>query len=144
MMVERSHPFKSIGQFLNNLNNAVDKLTLFNEKMPPASNQEWNEVIKVFHELNSNLDDTSFLDTKKLVPEEMDKEIEKALKAVQLFQLNQPERNKAAQRNVRQAIISLSSALSKEINSFDKKLQNLKKYRIGRKIEKSGESKHTK
>ena len=77
------------------------------------------------------------------MPEEMKTSIEKALLAIQLFQSNQPGKDKSAQKNVDQAIISLFSSLSIEINALDKHLRNLGDYKIGRKVEKTSEGKRS-
>ena len=65
----------------------------------------------------------------------MSSSIEKALAALTVFQ------RKAGQRDVDQAIASLSASLNAALKSFDSNLKNLKDYKIGKKVEKPGESK---
>jgi uncharacterized protein HemX len=141
-MVERSPDVENIEQFMTNLNQAAEKLNEIRQKKQEFSGQELNELITVLNRFNTAFD-PNFWEEKKLVPEEMSADIEKALAVLQLFQSNQPEKNKAAQKNVDQAITSLFSTLSKEISAFDKNLRNLKKYKIGLKVEETYQSKQS-
>lgn len=141
-MVERSPYIGNVGQLIRDLDQAAQRLAEIS-KGREASKQELNDLIGVLHKVNDNFPDKNFWEEKRFAPEGMDESIEKALAAVMLFKRNQPEKNKLGQKNVEQAIISLFAALSKEISALDAHLKNLKKYKIGQKVEKSGESKES-
>jgi flagellar biosynthesis GTPase FlhF len=142
MMVERSPYIEKMGLLVKDLNQATQQLEEISRK-PQATKQELTDLIKVLQHLNKTLD-PRFWEEKKLAAEGMSASIERALAAVRLFQSTQPALgNRSGQRNVDQAIASLSSALTAALNTFDKNLRNLKDYKIGRKVEKTGESKHT-
>jgi hypothetical protein len=130
MMVERSPYIENVGQLIRDLDQATMKLEEINRKPQAVSKQELNDLIKTLQNFNTILD-PAFWEDKKLAF------------AIQLFQRYHPERDRTSQRNVDQAITSLFSALNSALNAFDKNLRDLKKYKIGRKVEKSGESKHS-
>jgi hypothetical protein len=135
MMVDRLPQTESVGQLLKALDQATTKLNQMGQIPNDFSPKEAKELIKVLQNVNTTID-PNILTGKTLIPEGMSTSIEKALKAVQLFEMNQPQANRGVQKNVEQAVTSLSSILSKEIKDFDKNVRNLKKYKIGRKIEK--------
>ncbi len=135
MMVERLPYTESEGQLLKALDQATIKLTQIGQTAPDFSPKEAKELIKILQHVNTVID-PSILSGKTLVLEGMNTSIEKALKAIQLFEMNQPQTNRGAQKNVDQAVTSLFSTLSKEIKDFDKNIRNLKKHKIGLKIEK--------
>lgn len=134
-MVERVPYTDHVGQLIKALDQATTKLTQIGQAAPDFSPKEAKELIQILQNVNTSIN-PSILAGKTLVPEGMNASIEKALKAVQLFEMNQPQTNRGAQKTVEQAVTSLSSILSKEIKDFDKNIRNLKKYKIGRKIEK--------
>lgn len=142
MMVERSPYVENMGLLIRDLDQATIKLEEINRKPQAVSKKELDDLIKVLQEFNTTLD-PAFWEEKKLVFEGMNEKIEKALNAIQLFQRYHPERDRSNQRNVDQAITSLFASLSTVLNTFDKNLRGLKKYKIGHKVEKSGESKHS-
>lgn len=139
MMVERSPYVENVGQLLRDLDQAASKLMQAGQAQQGPTHQEMKSLISVLQNVNTTLD-PSFWTDKKLAPEGMNATIEKALKALELFQTN-PQANRGAQKTVDQAVASLFSTLSKEIKDFDKNLRNLKKYKFGRRVEKSSESK---
>jgi hypothetical protein len=71
----------------------------------------------------------------------MNQKIEKALAAIQAFQLYHPEKDLSGQRSVNQAITSLFSSLNAVLKKVNNNLKDLKKHRIGLRVEKTGESK---
>jgi uncharacterized protein YeeX (DUF496 family) len=142
MMVARSPYVENPKQLIKDLDQAVIKLAEISKKKQAISNQEMTDLISVLHKFNVTLD-TGFWEDKRLAPEEMKSSIENALLAITLFNLNQPIKEKGTQKNVDQAIISLFATLAKEVNDFDKNLKNLKEIKIGRKVEKTSESKHS-
>lgn len=139
MMVERM-PYT--GKFVAELNQATKKLNEISQGQKTVSQQELKDLIKVLNQLNEACKE-GFWKEKKLAPEEMQDGIEKALVAIQLFHRHQPDKNKGAQKSVEQAIASLFSTLSAEINDFDRNLKTLKDHRIGVKVEKTGKSKQS-
>lgn len=141
LMVERSHFIKNSAQLSHYINQATLKLAEVAEAKKSVSQQELKDLIKVFHDFNTQYD-PSFFSDKKLVPEELSSPIENALKAILLFQ-NATQKEKAIQKNIDQAIVILVSQLNREIKTFDKNLRDLKKIRIGRHIEKTNKSKHS-
>ncbi len=142
MMVQRSPYTENLGLLMKDLESATTKLEAINSMPQIVSKQELNDLIVVLHHLNDTLD-TSFWEDKKLVPEGMNEKIEKAFHEIQHFQRRHPDSNLSGKRNVDQAITSLSSALKEAVNTFDKNLRDLKKFKIGRRVEKSGESKQS-
>lgn len=134
MMVEQSHYVDNLGQLLNDLDQAAAKLNEITEKKQAVSKQDLNDLIHALKNFNTTLD-PSFWENKKLAPEEgMNTTVEKAIKALDLFK-------RTASKNVEQAIVSLFATLASELNVFDKNLIGLKELKLGRKVEKSGESK---
>lgn len=117
---------------LNNLDQATAKLTEISENKM-ISPKEVKDLMKALDHVNSSLG-TGGLKEKKVVPEEMNRSIEKALQAVALF-------HTAGTKNTQQAITSLFSSLTSSLKDFDKNLRNLKKHRIGRRVEKVTEGK---
>jgi hypothetical protein len=142
MMVARSPYVENPKQLIKDLDQAVTKLEEIGKKRQEISNQEMKDLISVLHKFNETLD-TGFWEDKRLAPEGMKTSIENALLAITLFNLNQPIKEKGKQKNVDQAIASLFATLAYELNDFDKNLKNLKEIKIGRKVEKTGESKHS-
>ena len=139
MMVEQS---PLVGKFLEDLNRATNKIKELQKKPSQAiSSKELDDLITHLKSFNTTLAKPSFLEEKKIAAEEMDEGIKKALDAIKIFQENQPEKNKAAHKNVSQAIISLFSALTAELNMLDTHLKNLKDHKIGRKVEGTHKSK---
>lgn len=140
-MVERPY-VENVGQLMKDLDQATMKLEEINRKPQAVSKQELNDLIKTLQHFNTTLD-PDFWEEKKLAFEGMNEKIERALNAIQLFQRYHPEIDSSTQRNVNQAITSLFSALNSLLNDVNKNLMGLKKLKIGRKVEKSGESKHS-
>jgi hypothetical protein len=130
MMVER---------LMKDLEQATKKLEEINQK-PQTTEHELKDLITALQHFNKTL--PASLDDKKLVTEGMgmNKKIETALNAIQVFHRQHPEKDR---RNVDQAIASLSSALMEALNAFDRNLKNLKEYKIGQKVEKTGQSKQS-
>ena len=142
MMVERSPYTDNPNQLITDLNQLTQKIEEVSGPSAKLSEKELTELIGTLDDFNATFDE-SFWNEKKLVPEKADATIEKALKAVFLFQSTHPEKQGSGYRNVDQAIASLSSSLTSAIAAFDKNLKDLKKYKIGQKVEKTGESKHS-
>lgn len=145
VMVERSPYIQNVGQFLEELDQATEKLTEISQSKKEISQKELKELIAVLKDCNATFG-TGFWDDKKLTTdteEEIKASIKQALEAIQLFNTNRPDKNKAAQRNVEQAIVALFATLTSEVRDFDKNLKNLKDYKIGRKVEKSQQSKQS-
>lgn len=145
MMAEQSSSTKSgEKQLFNKLDKAAIKLEEINKK-PQAVSQDFNELIAVLQQFNASFDQQSFWEDKKLTSEGMDQKIGEALSAIQLFKNNYypKEAHKAGQRDVEQAIISLFSALNLALSIFDNNLKGLSKYKIGQRVEKTTESKHS-
>lgn len=133
MMVERS-PQIDVGQLMKDLDRATHTLETMSHTPQTVSKQDLNNLIKVLQNVNANLG-SSNLEAKKLVPEAMNIKIEKALTAILLFQRSHPE-GSGVHRNVDQAIVSLSSSLNAVLRTFDKNLRDLRKYKIGQRVEK--------
>lgn len=142
MMVKSSPYSENVGLLMKDLDRATTHLEAINRKAQGASKQELDALMGVLHDVNSTLD-PRFWEDKKLAPEGMHDKIEKALNEVQALKRSHPEKDRAGQRNVDQAITSLSLALKEALDDFDKNLRDLKKYKIGQKVEKSGESKRS-
>lgn len=140
MMVERSPYVENAGQLIQDLEKATTHLEKISQKPQDISKQELDDLIHALSHFNENLD-PSFWGEKKLALEGISEKIEKALIASQLFQRISPEKDRSGQRNVDQQIVSLSSALTAALNTFDKNLRDLKKHKIGVKVEKASESK---
>lgn len=140
-MVER--PVYGLGKdFVNGLREAAEKISEVSQGKNTISKQEIKDLISKLKHVNASFE-PGFWEAKSLIPEEMNKSIEKALNAIQLFQRHQPEENKLAQKNVEQAVISLFSTLSETVKDLDKNLKkNLKEeYKIGKRVEKTSKSK---
>jgi hypothetical protein len=137
MMVERLPYTENVGQLIKDLNQATTKLEEMSRQQPQSvSGQKVADLMAVLTRLNTVLY-PKLLEGKKLVPEEINVSIERALQATQLFQSTHPEATRAAQRNVDQAIASLTSSLTAELTRFDKNLKNLKKkFKVGHRVEK--------
>lgn len=133
MMVEQSRPVNTVGSFLKNLDNASTKLTEIGGKSQ-ISPEEMKELMKTLNKVNDHLSDPTLITAKKMVPEKVDASIERALIALALFQ-------RVGHRNVEQAITSLFSSLNSTLNDLGKNLRTLRKHRIGKRVEKTGESK---
>jgi len=71
----------------------------------------------------------------------IDEKINNALNAIQVFHHQHPESDPKTQRNIEQAINSLAFTLRSVLNSFDKNLRDLKKHKIGQRVEKPSKSK---
>lgn len=139
-MVTRSDHTENIDHFLKNLDRATDCLIAINQK-PEATNQELTDIKHLFENINESFEAHSFVfGEKKFESEAMKPTIEKALQAIFQYQRNQ-SLSPPGRRNVEQAIISLSSSLKETLNTLDKNLRNLRKIRIGKKLEKSDQSK---
>src|SRR5437868_5571459 len=99
MMVERVPYTENVGKLIQDLIQAISKLEEIIKQPQSVSGQKISELMNALTRFNSNLP-PSFLEGKKLVPEEMTASIEKALRATQLFQNQHPDATRAAQRNV--------------------------------------------
>lgn len=141
MMVDRSPYTQNIGQWMKDLDQATVKLKEFNSSPQTVSRQEINDLMNTLQDLDSTVD-PSFWANKNLSSEGMHEKIEKALREIQIFQMRHPEKTLAGQRNVIQAITSLSSALKSALNKLDKN-RNLRDIKLGRRVKKSEESKHS-
>lgn len=142
MMVERPPYTENVTLLLKDLDQAATKLEEMSQKSQ-ATQQDLNDLIKTLQHFNQTLD-PNFWEEKRLTSEGISASIERALAAIRLFQSTQPgKEDRSGQRNVDQAIVSLSAALTRALNIFDNNLRNLKDYKIGRKVEKTRESKHT-
>lgn len=140
MMVERPTFPKNIGQLMEDMDQAADQLTKMTEgEAKSYSRQAVNKLISTLNHFNTHIGG-DFWSEKKLVAEEMDATIERALNALLMFQ-GRPE--KAAQKNVDQAIVSLFSDLNSQLSKFKQNLRNLKKHRIGHKVVKTSASKQS-
>lgn len=135
MIVKRISYTEGIDNFLTNLDETTVKLEEINDKRGVISQKELKGLTTLLHRCNETLEGS--LGEKKFVPEGMNASIEKALQAVLLFQIT---KEKAMQRNVDQAISVIVSSLNRELKQFNK---NLKKFRIGRKTEKTNPSKQS-
>lgn len=142
MMVERSPYTNNMSQLMKDLDQATSKMNHINSsKSASISSHDLTELMGVLNDLNSV--EPSFWGQKTFTSEGMNEKIEKALLQIQLFQRRLPANDRSGQRNVDQAIVSISSALKSALNRLDKNLRDIKKLRIGRKVEKSKESKET-
>lgn len=143
MMVERPPSTENVSLLIKNLDQAKIVLEEINNK-PQINSKQIDDLIRVLQNLKKNWH-PSFWDDKKLATEGMDDKIETALAAIQLFQGRRHSEKEAGQRNVNQAITSLVSALNAALNTLDKErnLRDLKKYKIGQRVEKTGETKHS-
>lgn len=141
-MVERSPYIQNVGQFLEELEQAAEKLTEISQNKKEISQKELKELITVLKDCNATFG-TNFWDDKKLTKDtegKVKESIEQALAAIQLFNTNRPDKNKVAQKNVEQAIVGLFTTLTNEVKDLNK---NLKDYKIGRRVEKSQQSKES-
>lgn len=127
MMVEQSRYVENVHALKQDLEIATKKLTQVSGK-GQLSPEEVKEVAAAIQTVNSNLD-PAFWNGKKFVSG-MDEAIKSALGALALFHI---ARNS---RNAEQAIISLFDSLRKELKDLDKNLRNLKKYKIGQRVDK--------
>lgn len=133
MMVEQPRNVDPLGTFNKSLDEATAKLHEYSGKKT-ATTQEVNELLSALDQANSSMQSAN-LREKKVVPEEINRRIENALLAVALFQTT-------GAKTMQQAIASItSSALSNSLKDFGKNLRNLKKHRIGRRVEKIEETK---
>lgn len=130
-MVEQSRAVDSVGPLSRVLEGAANKLTEISGKSTISQN-EMKALLKTLNQVNEHLDPT-LRSAKKLAPDEV-KAIERALLAVALFQ-------KVDHRKVEPAITSIFSSLLSTLGSLDKGLKNLKKHRIGQRVEKISDSK---
>lgn len=121
--------------------NAGEPSKGFSAKSQIFSKQQLKDM-NLFQDFNSSSDASIFMN-KSLTFEGMNKKIENALNQLLHFQRQHPERDRAGQRNVDQAIVSLSSSLKETKKKHDKNLSNLKKHRIGQKVVETKESKHS-
>lgn len=138
-MVEQSRYVENVGSLMKDLAGAAAKLSEAGGKNA-ISPQEMKDLMKAINHVNANLDPTFWAD-KTLAPAAMNATIDKALMALALFQKVPPPPKNA---DVERAIISLFDSTLK---TFEKKLRDLKKYKIGQKVqpvEKTGESKDPK
>lgn len=137
-MVEQSRYVENVGSLETDLVGATAKLSEVGGKNA-ISPQEMKDLMKTINQVNANLDPTFWAD-KTLAPAAMNTTIDKALMALALFQKVPPPPPKDVER----AIVSLFDSTLK---TFEKKLRDLKKYKIGQKVqpvEKTGESKDPK
>lgn len=138
-MVEQS-PRVNLAPLLKDIDHAEAKLKEIAQKRPDISKQELSELMKILKthvEVDSGSDST-FWEDKKLAPEGKPGEkinIEKALQALGLFK-------KEIHRNVEQAIVSLYASFNadSQASDSDANLRSLKDLKIGRRVEKTGES----
>lgn len=140
MMV--GHPLP-VGQLMSSLDQASQEIHNLSKPTHTASSGELKKLIGVLEDCNASLN-PNILQDKNLAPAQMKASIEKALLAVAIFNSNRPENNAAAQRSVNQATAGLFSALRSEVEKLDKNLRDIRKHRIGRRVEKVNESKDTK
>lgn len=137
MMVGQSLP---AGELVKSLDQAAAQMHHISQPTHAASSGELKKLISVLEDCNASLN-PNILHDKNLAPAQMKASIEKALAAVALFNLNRPEHSAAAERTVGQAIAGLFSALRSEVGKLDKNLRDIRKYRIGQRVEKSQRSK---
>lgn len=128
MMVEKAPSID-----LDLLLKATTKLNEIAGKKQAVSRQDLNELHNVLRQFNTQLDPRIW-ESKKIAPEEMSGTVEKALNALDLFKRN---------KNVEQAIASLYASMISDLNAFDKNLRDLKDLKLGKKVEKSSESRPT-
>lgn len=138
-MVEQS-PRVNLGPLLKDIDHTETKLKEIAQKRPDISKQELSELMKILktHVKVESGSDSKFWEDKKLAPEGKPGEkinIEKALQALGLFK-------REIQRNVEQAIVSLFASLNADSQASDAEsnLRDLKDLKIGRRVEKTGES----
>lgn len=139
-MVEQSRYVENVGSLMKDLAGAAAKLSEAGGKNA-ISPQEMKDLMKAINHVNANLDPTFWAD-KTLAPAAMNATIDKALMALALFQKVPP-----SAKNVEPAIVSLFASFNSTLKDFDKNLRNLRKYKIGQKVqpvEKTGESKDPK
>lgn len=138
MMVERSPGIENMGPFLNDLSQATEKLTELSAKSKRVlSPQELKGLITALDKCNDFMNSmTTNLGERLVANVELNAKIEQALKAVLLFQKTQPERKS---EDVERVIISLFSSLDRALDTFNKNTRDLKKYKIGRRVEKIDE-----
>lgn len=142
MMVERAPYTDNMRQLIKNLDHATEKLGRINSKTHTPSKQELTDLLSVLDDINSN--EPISWDTKTFSFEGMSQKLEKALLQIQLFQRKHPQEDRSGQRNVDQAIVSLSSSLKATRSKLDKELKDLRKlFRIGQRVEKPKESKES-
>ena len=141
MMVQESRGVDQFSLLLKNLDQAATKLTEISGKKEVSQN-EIKELMSAIDHVNSALGSSGLKD-KKVVPEEMNAKIEKALNAVAPFLTAGLKNPQQAITSAQQAIISFSSS-TQALKDFDKNLRDLKKHRIGRRVEKTTETKESK
>jgi hypothetical protein len=142
MMVADSPYVANQSQLLKDLTQLNNKLEKINDRTQEISTEELNDLFQNIDYFNGILNE-EFWSDKKLLPEKANATIEKALKAIFLFQNIRPENNLTGQRNVDAAIASFSSAWHAAVSKLDKNLRDLKKYKIGRRVEKVSKSKES-
>lgn len=142
-MVERTPYTGNVGYLFGELEQTSTKLEQMAGTSQAISRAELNALIGDLQRANKTMEveGPALLVGKKLATEPMNTTIERALRASQLFQLGQSDASRiACLKNVDQAIISLSSALKKAMETFEK---NLKRFKIGRKVEKTAKTKES-
>lgn len=143
-MVESPSYIGEIKRFRDDLTSATQELEALHRHLPQAlSKEELDELNHILKHLNETLKPSS-MEKKSVAFEAMSEKIGKVLLAIQLFHNQNPQISEANRRNVEQAIVSLASSLSSALGKPDKNLRDLKKHRIGRRIEKVQEAKRTK
>lgn len=141
-MVERMNPPGLSGQLLSDLN-AVTKTmgTLIKSPLPqPISDGQIKEVVKVLERFNNDFSKApeSGLMAKTFSGLAFEKGVEKALLTSQLFVSNFKPTPQPA-KDMGQTVNSLFVTLKKEMDKFNRnlrKMKDLKKIRVGQKVEK--------
>jgi len=141
-MIENVLPIGQLSVVLQQISQEVEKLTAHGQtdKPPTISSEKLDSFINTLKKFNSAVD-VGYWDDKKLAVEGMNESLEKALQSVHLIHSNLTNKSHLSQKNVDQLIVSLFGSLGQELKELGNRLQNLKKYRLGQKVEKSNQSK---
>ncbi len=137
-MIELPHADENFRLLLGNLKPERIRLKTINpfhyifSKVSPVGLSEALQKLGVSFQSSFN---SAFLGDKEFVPGKMDQKMQKVLSAIQFFQL------RMGQHHVELAIISFISALSHAFNTMNRNWIDLKKYRIGRRVEKTTQAK---
>ena len=146
MVIEHAPFTRNTDELLGDLTKAAKQLEEINKKVHGISSIETHNVANMLEGLNKSL--TPILWEVKSAPfqgldEGMHHKIQKALDALVVFQSYHPERNPSTQRSIEQAITALAFTLKSVLSSFDKNLGDLKKYKIGQRVERVYKGKPT-
>lgn len=131
------------------LNEAAELILSVGSQIPEeASGTDFNRLALILQRCNENLTPTlknpDILQGKSPFVKQISTELEKALQAVHLFEMNQTNKGMHSSKNEGGTILAIFHQLRKEMKKFSKNLKELKEirdYRLGQKIEQASKGK---